>query len=89
MALINRPLTEDEARKMLGDWRKSSQGQPIASFYTKYQKAMEEPTPHIVTYAEGRFYYTPPNEVLFGLSSYVGSPSNCTWIVPGTLDWKI
>lgn len=48
MALINRPLTEDEARQMRMAWRK---GWPkIPTFYDMLIEAMENPTPHVVHY---------------------------------------
>lgn len=81
MALRNRPMTEDEARKMLADWRV---GYPkLVSLWSM----VKEPTPHTVNYRTGRMYYHAPHH--FPILPKQRSPSDCTWIVPGTLERKL
>lgn len=80
MALINRPLTDDEARQMLVSWR---EGWP--QYPTLWDMIRDAgPTPHVVRYhRDTGVHYTPPTHF------YMGRPSDCTWIVPGTLERKI
>jgi hypothetical protein len=81
MALLNRPLTEDEARKMRADWR---EGWPkIPSFYDMLVEAVNNPTPHVVRYnaTDDRVIHVPPTH--FYAHGHK-SPSDCEWIVPGT-----
>jgi hypothetical protein len=75
MALLNRPLTEDEARKLAADWREA--WPKIPSFYDMVVEAMNEPAPHKVVYNGRQAIYVPPDCYYFG-------PSDCEWIVPGT-----
>lgn len=84
MALINRPLTEDEARQLVADWRK---GWPlIPSFYDLLAEALREPTPHVVRYrADEGVRYSPPTEFYISRRRRTLS-SDCVWIVPSTLE---
>lgn len=85
MALrIDPPITEDEARKMLADWRNTPAGAHRSWLWDMIQRA-QEPTPHIVNYRAGRVYYHAPHH--FPLLPRDRSPSDCTWIVPGTERW--
>lgn len=85
MALPNRPLTEDEARKFIADWRKSLYGAPIATFYDMLQEALQNPTPHAVRYsADVGITYTPPTKFYIGCRKHLHLPSDCEWHVPGT-----
>lgn len=83
MALLNRPLTEDEARKMLADWRV---GYPkLVSLWSM----VNEPMPHTVQYEPVRekpMYISPDR---FYCRTIFRNPSDCTWIVPGTLERKL
>lgn len=82
MALLNRPLTNDEVRRMWAGWKTYEAG----SFTRELLEAMSEPTPHTVHYYAGgdiRFY-TPPECFHWAKRSQHGSPSDCVWIVPGT-----
>lgn len=80
MALRIAPLTEEEARKALEDWRL---GYPkLQTYWTLLQEALEDPTPHVVHYRAGRYWYHRPEN--FQLLPRQRSPSDCTWIVPGT-----
>ena len=65
MELPNRPLTEDEARKMIADWRK---GWPaIPSFYDELQEILKQPRTHVVHYwRDGRVKYMSPDTFWFG-----------------------
>lgn len=83
MASLNRPLTEDEARKMLEEWRL---GYPkLRTLYDMIEAAHENPTPHLVKYSpkRGVTYVSPQEFSCYGYD-YVPSPSDCEWIVPGT-----
>jgi len=84
MALLNRPITEDEARKMIADWRRSLYGAPIKTFYDMYLAAIADPTPHVVRYnaAFNNVTYVPPASFYWGQGRK--SVSDCLWIVPGT-----
>lgn len=42
----------------------------------------KEPWPHLVYYRGGRVNYVPPDK--FRMHTEPKSPSDCTWIVPGT-----
>lgn len=83
MALLNRPLTEDEARKMIAAWRK---GWPkIPSFYDMVREALENPTPHVVRYsADVGVTYTSPKEFYIGCRKHLSLPSDCEWHIPGS-----
>lgn len=83
MALINRPVTEDEARKMLEAWREYERTVPIASIWA----LMSEITPHTVNYRACRMYYHAPHH--FPILPKQRGPSDCTWIVPGTLEREL
>ena len=85
MALPQKPLTEDAAREMVEAWRKSLYGAPIVSLWD----LISEPTPHKVHYESGKVLYVKPANFFFGLPCRTKSPSDCTWIVPGTLERKI
>lgn len=81
MALLNRPLTEDEARQFVIDWRKAWPAMP--SFYDMLQKALREPRPHVMRYsaANHSVMYVPPTHF------YIHSdrtPSDCEWHIPGS-----
>jgi len=77
MALLNRPLTEDEARRVLDDWRSTQAG----AFMQTFWDALSEPTPHVVhTYYENgelKTRFVPPEEFCI-------QPGDCNWFVPGT-----
>lgn len=83
MALLNRPLTEDEARKLVDAWR---EGWPaIPSFYDTLQAALAEPAVHVVRYsADVGVTYTPSDRFYIGCRKHLALPSDCEWIVPGT-----
>lgn len=87
MALLNRPMTEDEARKLIAAWRK---GWPaIPSFYDMLEEALREPAPHVVHYHTGYYadcVYISPKQ--FYASARLRL-SDCVWIVPGTLERRI
>jgi hypothetical protein len=87
MALLSRPLTEAEARKMIADWRQD--WPKIPTFYDMLVEAINNPTPHVVRYyaTDWLTEYTPPKEFYWGVRT--STPSDCTWIVPGTLERKI
>lgn len=85
MALLYKPLTENEAQKLLADWRNTSR--PIANFWSMLQEALHEPTPHFVYYRGARVHrmhhaYVPPTS--FYCTPLPKSPSDCVWLVPGT-----
>jgi hypothetical protein len=87
MALLNRPFTEAEARKIAADWRRD--WPKIPTFYDMLLEAINDPTPHVVRYNAhfGTHTYVPPE--VFYWSAELPSPSDCEWIVPGTLERKI
>lgn len=88
MALLNRSLTENEARDFISDWRKY-RGHHITGLWNMLEKFRNEPTPHIVRYAAHcGITYTPPTEFYWNAERR-NSPSDCTWIVPGTLERKL
>lgn len=65
--MATRLLTEDEARKMIDDWRTSLHGAPIKNFYDVYLEAWREPHMHVVHYwRDGRIKYVPPNRLWLG-----------------------
>lgn len=81
MALINRPLTEDEVDAMLASYR---EGFPhIASLWDRFVNETTEPKLHVVRYSVNLgVRYCPPTE--FHWSTRKPGPSDCVWIVPGT-----
>lgn len=50
------------------------------SFYDMLLR--EPPWPHLVCYRAGRVSYVPPDKIR--MHTETKSPSDCTWIVPGT-----
>lgn len=80
MALLNRPLTEDEAREMLQSWRQSDFG---ISFTHLLCEVLNNPTPHQVVYTGAKHIYVPPTNFPWL------QPGDNVWIVPGTLERKL
>lgn len=65
MALLNRPLTEDEARNMLDNWREHQS--EIVSFWHMMAEVMSEPRVHAVHYwRDGRVKYISPDTFWIG-----------------------
>lgn len=86
MALPREPLTDAEGRRMLKDWRSAAYGGMLSQFI---MQAMAEPTPHVVRYrADSGTHYTPPAEFYWGVGRKPG-PSDCLWIIPGTLEKRM
>lgn len=80
-------LTENEARKMYEKWCNSPKGAQYASYRNLLEiMTKKEPTPHVVHYRAGKFWYHRPEN--FPLLPRQKSASDCTWIVPGTQDWE-
>lgn len=81
------PLTEEEAARMIADWRR--EWPKIRTFYDILQEALANPTPHVVRYsADVGVTYTPPDRLYIGCRKHLSLPSDCEWIVPGTHDAK-
>ncbi len=78
MALLNRPMTKEEIDIALAA--------PIAVFCDfAFNSLFKEEMPHLVNYEalRGISVYTSPRDFYF--HSDIKSPSDSTWIVPGTL----
>lgn len=79
MALLNRPLTEGEAREMVKAWRHD--WPRIPTFYDMLQEALREPVQHQIRYRVGEgISYTPPDHFYLGGGRKLG-PSDCTLII--------
>lgn len=82
MALLNRPLTEAEARDMLATYYQQI-GRAPRTLWDQLVTLCNEPTPHFVHYSvHSGVTYIPPTSYYW--SKAPASPSDCTWIVPGT-----
>lgn len=77
MALINRPLTEDEARKMVEDWRKRPYGAALLEFWRLMEEAYSEPFIHMVLY----FRATDTHTYVGSDTFYLGPPGDCTYFI--------
>lgn len=81
MALLNRPLTKDEIEKLLA-------ATPYALFHSNIFDAIYEARFNVVSYcatANHTQYQTP--EVFYWTTADT-SPSDCVWMVPGTVrEW--
>lgn len=82
MALLNRNLTDEEARKMLAQYRRSSPGRWRSEFWRLLEDSLTNPWPHVVVYDGTKTTHVPPDRFYFG-------PTTSTWIVPGTLEEKL
>lgn len=84
MALLDRPLTYDEVRELL----LTPQGHERSWLHelSWFHELFNNPAPHVVRYrVNDGVHYTPPQEFYVG-RRVEKSPSDCLWIVPGTLE---
>jgi len=77
LAAGDRLTIEDIRRAMTATYR------PAPTLF----EMIAEPWPHLVYYRHGRVTYVPPDRFLFQTSPH--GPSDCTWIVPGTLEKRL
>lgn len=83
MATPNAPLTQDVVRRMLEDWRTTFRTYSLWDMLAQTQDDLGAPTVH---YHRGRYFYVTPSHFFF--AHHEPSPSDCTWIVPGTYGRK-
>jgi hypothetical protein len=78
------PRNAEQARVMLEAWRNANKDIRHAIMYGGGAFFDSEPLPHKVYYRGGKVTYLPPDRYM--LRRHKPSPSDCVWIVPGTLD---
>lgn len=74
-----------DLERLWPDWREkmASLIQMPYHYNSLYDALLREgPWPHLVYYRAGKVHYVPPDR--FRLDTEAPSPSDCTWIVPGT-----
>lgn len=84
MALLNRPMTEQEACEMLDSWKRTGPG----AFRSLLWELLSEPAPHVVHYRNTNITYVSPDRFLIHRIPDI-CPSSSVWIVPGTLERKL
>lgn len=80
---MSTPHDKATVERLMGPgWRAGIINMPYHRESLYDQLLDQTPWPHLVVYHQGRITYVPPNRFL--LQAAPRSPSDCTWMVPGT-----